>query len=827
MKSVVQYSVYTMTEDGPVYIAPDTQPNEIKLPPFASKALPEIAKIFKDKKIKRLKSLKNDLTQSQIIILFLDDKFLSKKYSFVDLLLHASDKQNYQHSIPSLRPFASDNQDAKKFLYWPIITISIRDLVDIYTLESYDSENYRIPSQDINLDHRCKFLDSSIWHRYVHCKWLDSDNMVNAFKIDFTEVMTDILGYHQKQLYFTHVARATLEFHLRILKNSFISKVNPASGHPEAVTPFKFHSETFFKRKTKKIINRFKQKGPGKLYLKKSLQWEILIVDDQADVPISSSYYGNSKENKNSQAQDKPCKISKTELIEDYLRPIQKLKADFLRTKKAKNKIAKSESIQDTDQNIIHNALQKLKEKKYDLILLDYLLGEKMENRTSYREYGHEFLFELIEDSIQKNPSYKKGPLGKYWIFPFSSFPFALLDKLRQLGADNTNHIWRLSGGGDPISTPNLFCFFLFQFMEEQIASVYKTDKLLESIIHDFIWIEELENWGIALYHKFNELQLNLYLIRQDEDQSTFAKTIYETVQKAGFENFIKEMLTFLDLISGGIRNQISYQNFKEQWNKIQKTFQPNYPKTIQQIHRKLNATIYKGFIQAQKKIEQKRNARKLYLQDMQLLELPIQSLLGMTELRELWLNGNRLESLPPDLNKLKKLKEIHLAYNNFTRFPESIRALAKIKNDGKPQLEVIDLSNNPLNLEVEYAYSAEEVLKMMESLKKQENQDPATQIADIKKYIKKDSLPQAISMLEALLKKKPLKKVEISKEMKRGLELHQYHLNTIETRKSRNFISGETYDVEKKRIVNHLLDFSDMLLEIFSSAHRPDHASS
>jgi Leucine-rich repeat (LRR) protein len=64
-------------------------------------------------------------------------------------------------------------------------------------------------------------------------------------------------------------------------------------------------------------------------------------------------------------------------------------------------------------------------------------------------------------------------------------------------------------------------------------------------------------------------------------------------------------------------------------------------------------------------------------------------SLWGLTNLRQLWLDGNSLASLPDDIVRLTRLEVLVLSRNRLTRVPP---ALARL-----PHLEDLELSENPI----------------------------------------------------------------------------------------------------------------------------------
>lgn len=143
---------------------------------------------------------------------------------------------------------------------------------------------------------------------------------------------------------------------------------------------------------------------------------------------------------------------------------------------------------------------------QYGLIMLDYLLGEKTNEKG--REYSTEF-FEWISNPKDENTylftkiqqensgliipevkiiSFKyaedikenRGPLQKMWFYPITAFNNTFIDDLRNKGVRLIDYYWHISRGADPINTPYLFLSSLNNFLYLQLQqAVYSLDKIL------------------------------------------------------------------------------------------------------------------------------------------------------------------------------------------------------------------------------------------------------------------------------------------------------------------------------------------------------------
>jgi hypothetical protein len=158
----------------------------------------------------------------------------------------------------------------------------------------------------------------------------------------------------------------------------------------------------------------------------------------------------------------------------------------------------------------LEDAGQKLAERQYDAILLDYLLGEKKceEPAGKYREQGVDLIKWLngeLDPGNRWQP--KREPLQpflarRYWIFPVSVFPQAF-PKLVATGKIQTiGKKCFISAGADPICTPHLFRFQLYQFLSSIAEKVLEGSTTTPAEAVWFKWLsEEMEK----LFGKFAE----------------------------------------------------------------------------------------------------------------------------------------------------------------------------------------------------------------------------------------------------------------------------------------------------------------------------------
>ncbi|AEE52742.1 hypothetical protein [Haliscomenobacter hydrossis] len=430
---------------------------------------------------------------------------------------------------------------AHAFDYQPIITVGVEDLMNLYS----DEENPGDFRRDLNLDHRIKYLDSSIWNRYLplHC----DDKNAKSFKDRFMEILGQMVTWHREGLYQSVAAVTTLEFQTRMLYNSFIAKVGE-KGHNELVRPFKFHSETQMRRKANEIMNFFEADRNG-VTLKAMLKWNFLLVDDQAEnVPMSTINIVHS-----------PL-VTKSRLI-------QKILKDDFPSSSIRMEVPKQEI------GIVDEMIDQLKPDHpvvFDVILLDYLLGLGKERE---REYGHDFLLRL-----RKEPALQKGPYNRFWIFPMSSFPHAFTDKLHQLGINHLTDWWHLSNGGDPVCAPELFRYNLLEFLKQQISACFYDQVMLAEIIQKFQGIHKYEDWIESTSRAVRHMQAFRDQLRRKKGSEFCTSFVAFLDAQNDILHLEREVIGFLELLSGWGSNETIKKgivSFRTQQPKISEAFPP------------------------------------------------------------------------------------------------------------------------------------------------------------------------------------------------------------------------------------------------------------
>lgn len=274
-------------------------------------------------------------------------------------------------------------------------------------------------------DPRYRFFDSSIWFRYIPI-------------INLGEEIGEYLVEKEKndRYFMLPEAKEFREFAIRQFNESYIQKINKSGGHAGHIAPYGFHSES-----------KIKKNAAEEWEMIKEFKWKILLIDDDFSDP-----------------QEQNLKFN---LIKKLLNINSERKHISLCRKKS-----------------INEGLEQLRE-KYDIILLDYYFKASSQPDREER-FGEEFLIRLCSTEGDYLKESYMGPTGKFWIFPVSVYSTALVDKLRD------NHIpwygdkWVIAPGADPLNTPYLFQYMLFNFMRTQLMEfAVQKEHILSSALGD------------------------------------------------------------------------------------------------------------------------------------------------------------------------------------------------------------------------------------------------------------------------------------------------------------------------------------------------------
>lgn len=241
------------------------------------------------------------------------------------------------------------------------------------------------PNKDSNSIPRFfSILDSSIWNFLVPLN--DYCNPEKSFKYVWLDALKNalesIVVNYQRSVYSLEIASEYADLNARLTGESFLN-----GAHSVYVSPFIFHSESEIRQL---IYKEFETSLGGSLQ-ESSLQrikkhnWRILLVDDKSEDLLTGI--------------DKIKGVTKLSIIRSLL------EQQFKGMRIESNKYSDNCEVNDTENNTIlveyaetvEDAEIALRSKKYDAILLDYLL-----DKNEKVEYGYQLLEKIYEFQTAK-----------------------------------------------------------------------------------------------------------------------------------------------------------------------------------------------------------------------------------------------------------------------------------------------------------------------------------------------------------------------------------------------------------------------------------------
>lgn len=444
------------------------------------------------------------------------------------------------------------------------------DIKDIYGKNVHTDKPIviKLPCLLDELNERNKnFFDSSIWYYAYHndeeLQWVKDQIQANSER------------YKLKK------AREYKEFYSRMWVEDYFA--TQYSDHANFVIPFLFHSEQKLYSELKKqkytdIINAVNQ-----------YKWRILLVDDQIDSDRKMDVFPD----------DGTKSLTKLDIVKEEF---EKLFVDtIIATEKDNEDTKKNANIFIECAASIEDAKDKLKEKKYEIILLDYLLGAKTFNDKKEiidREYSYELLkgiwYKENENNFETDRKeelekfafdYKKGPDNRFYFMFISAFTTAVSERLLAEGWARSEDYWYIGEGACPVNTPYLFQYRLLHIMEKRMKDMglskilginsndfeksYIKEKIIDVIYDDRTSIRQNAN------NRFNEVLSVLYNYKNllvdthntsnpfDSPESTLATDI--VMKNAYIGGFLEHLTQLVYLTAFGTVRQ-----WPEMWEEYQ-----------------------------------------------------------------------------------------------------------------------------------------------------------------------------------------------------------------------------------------------------------------
>jgi hypothetical protein len=375
-------------------------------------------------------------------------------------------------------------------------------------------------------DPRFRFLDSSIWYRYV------------ALEKDFTQNLSNILDTIQwaydNELYASNVCREILDFNNRMLLESYI-KSEYGSGHSLNVYPFTFHSET---KMSAKLVDKIKSLSD------KGLRWNFLLIDDFANHQLrigkADPVEGSDK--------------TKAKILEELIIKGPYGKESYAIIEGTGNgaiEIATTPAEAKVLLKLFDKPEDKPKEENaiiYDIVLLDYLFSFPEDKE---KVFGTVLLDYIKDSKIREGKSIRQS----YWIFPITVFNEAIHSNLQEKGYQYFDSHWYMVRGADPLNTPNLFLSTLFDFMKEQVQKIiFEEDSLWQFFADAFqqeIRHEEVKSKVIEVYGRFVDLFSSDEGVPAGSALGKTANAYLSNSEVKDLRNHMRALLFFLGYSSG------------------------------------------------------------------------------------------------------------------------------------------------------------------------------------------------------------------------------------------------------------------------------------
>ena len=322
-------------------------------------------------------NFKSRLNAIQKCIVDFINNYNSKKYTigvdFSFYIIYHSVRDLYSGNEYKFGQDYLKNENKEKL---PIIHLSLFDIF---------ADNNRIKLPEVK--RYKKIVDSSIWNHYVPVFATDSlGNCTTEIDYErFHHVLQDVASNTTKGLYNLSVAEEYADLNARLLEQSHLK------GSHKAISPFIFHSEnelqTLIREEFKERVGLENESIVSQI---KNHKWRILLIDDKADSGMSNNKKMSEDERYDSYGLPLNSKLS---IIISLL---DNLFVDSNHTISYGDSVSNSQNVLFSIEYAknVSKAQDKIRNKKYDLILLDYLL-EQDENNL---KYGYELLEEVYKE---------------------------------------------------------------------------------------------------------------------------------------------------------------------------------------------------------------------------------------------------------------------------------------------------------------------------------------------------------------------------------------------------------------------------------------------
>ena len=249
-----------------------------------------------------------------------------------------------------------------------------------------------------------------------------------------------------------------------------------------------------------------------------------------------------------------------------------------------------------------------------------------------------------------------------------------------------------MSGGGDPITTPELFCYNLLDFIKQQISEFYLTKESVLELLENYSGIESGKLWRELVLNAFDRLELRRMILENDEHNgSLFAQQMLSFIRNNYEHNqFVRQLKSIIENIA-----DIPYFKIDDTLKSINPTQESKElsDQTILAISILLKERSAM-FFQTEAFFERclisagQNTASKIEFDSRRLRWLPDNINHQLPEsVTFLRLSNNDLTILPANITECKNLTKLDLSYNSLKALPKGLNNLDK--------LEYLDLTGN------------------------------------------------------------------------------------------------------------------------------------
>ena len=421
-----------------------------------------------------------------------------------------------------------------------------------------------LETRNVGIPRFFSIIDSSIWNYLVPLS--DYDNKEKDIHFEWVKALGNVLENistnYQRSVYKLAIANEYADLNARLTGESFLNGAH--SGH---VSPFIFHSESAISQLITKEFETALGNNNSETCIQriKKYNWRFLLVDDK-----SEEFLKDFKE--------KPSGVTKLSIIKsifeqlfDGMIIISKKFNDKNPTKINANdnanfiQVEYAENVEDAKRAL------KDKDKKYDAVLLDYLL-----DKDGKVEYGYQLLEHIYENIKNakneegkidfKRVDFKIGPHKKLFFMFISAYSTAVYERLLSEGLNRNEKYWYIGEGACPTNTPELFKYHLLHLMERRLDQTGINDLSEEQIINDvkdiFMplkessedWIKAVRKRAYEKYHKILGYHYDYFILRENDRNSLLVDSFLR--DKVHMSAMLEHLLQLVHLTAFGTVRQ-------------------------------------------------------------------------------------------------------------------------------------------------------------------------------------------------------------------------------------------------------------------------------